>query len=146
MRRDLDQLLWHAKRPIRWARRSARALRRTLRYGRVPAGGWGHGWRILVFRYQDGAQEMLHVLAPVAGDDFDWDHLNRLFRDEPWPVIAHPPGTLTGALKAGGHHLYVVAENDSRPQRLSMGKLVPGEFGGGLDRSFVLIAVRDAGL
>jgi hypothetical protein len=45
-----------------------------------------------------------------------------------------------------GHHTFVTDLTDGRPQRLSMGKLVPGEFGGGVDRSLRLIAVREAKL
>lgn len=125
--------------------RPFRRLIRRLRYRRMPKGGWGKGWRVLVFRYGDGMREELHVLAPVDGGDFDWETLRLHVRGKPWPEHRREPGKKTGVTGWAGHHTYVVT-SDAEPQRLAMGKLVPGEFGGGTDRGFVLIDVRDAGV
>lgn len=111
----------------------------------MPVGGWGKGWRVLVFRFGDGAREELHVLAPVDGDDFDWETLRAHVRGKPWPDHVHEPGKQIGTMDWAGHHTYVIT-SDGREQRLSMRKLVPGEFGGGYDRPFMLKDVRDAGL
>ncbi|MDP3801091.1 hypothetical protein [Brevundimonas sp.] len=120
-------------------------LVRPIRYRRMPAGGWGKGWRVLVFRYRPGSRRQLHVLAPVDGDQFDWEVLRRHVRGEPWPDHAHDPGHQKGVMAWAGHHTAVVTE-EFGPQRLSMGKLVPGEFGGGVDVGFILIDVRNANI
>ena len=124
--------------------RPIRRLIRRFRYRRMPAGGWGRGWRVLVFRYVGGAREELHVLAPVDGEGFDWETLRVHVQAKSWPEHAHEPGKAVGVMDWAGHHTYIV-HPDGRPQRLGMGKLVPGEFGGGTDRGFVLVDVRDAG-
>lgn len=132
-----------------WCRRSgSRALRylmRRLRYRGMPAGGWGRGWRVLVFRYSHAPREELHVLAPVDGDSFDWETLRIHVRGEPWPDYRHVPGKKTGVLGWAGHHTYV-ATPEFGNQRMGLGRLVPGEFKGGTDVGFVLIDVRDAGI
>lgn len=144
MRPGRPYLAWRFAQSIRSLRRFLRGLARSLRYGRVPAGGWGHGWRVLIFRYGDDPREELHVLAPVSGYEFDWETLRIHVRGEPWPEYRHEPGKKTGVMDWAGHHLYVTPEGD-RPQRVSMDKLVPGAFRGGVDRTLLLIAVRNAG-
>lgn len=120
-----------------------RRLFRLIRRRRMPPGGWGKGWRVLVFRYSHDARRQLHVLAPVDGDGFDWEVLRLHVRGEPWPPHTHEAGHQTGVMDWAGHHTYVVTD-EFGAQRLSMGKLVPGEFGGGVDVGFTLIDVRDA--
>jgi hypothetical protein len=132
----------------RWRRRysrGTRALMRRLRYRSMPAGGWGRGWRVLVFRYSHAPREELHVLAPVDGDSFDWETLRLHVRGKPWPDHRHAPGRKTGELGWAGHHTYV-ATAEFGNQRMGLGRLVPGEFMGGTDVGFVLIDVRDAGI
>lgn len=109
----------------------------------MPQGGWGKGWRVLVFRYAHKPRRQLHVLAPVDGDEIDWEVLRLHVRGEPWPRHTHEAGQQTGVMGWAGHHTYVVTE-EFGAQRLAIGKLVPGEFGGGVDVGFVLIDVRDA--
>lgn len=76
---SLYHAIWWTKRPVRLLRKRIRALVRIIRYGRMPNGGWGCGWRVLVFRYLNSPRDELHVLAPVSGDDFDWEVLKSLF-------------------------------------------------------------------
>lgn len=122
----------------------AKHFLRLIRYRRMPPGGWGKGWRVLVFRYcRPLAKRQLHVLAPVDGDEFDWEVLRRHVHGEPWPDHSHDPGHQTGVMAWAGHHTAVVTEEFGQ-QRLSMGKLVPGVFGGGVDVRFILIDVRNA--
>lgn len=128
--------------------RSARSLRRFLnrfRYRRMPRGGWGKGWRVLVFRQAHEPRRQVHVLAPVDGEAFDWDLLRLHVRGQPWPQYAHEAGQQTGVMGWAGHHIYVVTE-EFGPQRIPMDKLVPGEFRGGVDVGLILIDVRDAQL
>ena len=120
-----------------------RRMIRRLRYRRMPTGGWGEGWRVLVFRLSTPGRPELHVLAPVRGDTFDLKTLRIHIRGEPWPDYAHEAGKQVGVMAWEGHHTYVVIDGFG-PQRLSMGNLVPGEFGGGVDVGFVLVDVRDA--
>lgn len=134
----LRELGWRLKKPFR-------PLIRRLRYGAMPIGGWGKGWRVLVFRYGDGTGRELHVLAPVDGEELDWETLRRHVRGEPWPEWAPEPGKPVGVLGWAGHHLYVTIEPYGN-QRMQMGRLIPGELKGGVDVSFVLIDVRDAGV
>jgi hypothetical protein len=122
-----------------------RRMIRRLRYRRMPMGGWGEGWRVLVFRLSTPGRPELHVLAPVKGDTLDWETLRIHIRGEPWPDHTHEAGTQVGVMAWQGHHTYVVID-DFGPQRLSMGKLVPGEFGGGVDVGLVLVDVRDAAI
>lgn len=136
-------LIYLVRRMVRSVRSAGRRLIRRIRYGPMPSGGWGHGWRVLVFQYGDNHTEELHVLAPVAGDEFDWDLLRTHVRGKPWPPFQHELGRLTGVMEWAGHHLYVTANGDE-PQRVSMGKLVPGEFRGGVGRSLLLVEVRYA--
>lgn len=132
----LWRLGWRLKKPFR-------PLIRRLRYGAVPTGGWGKGWRVLVFRYRDGTRRQLHVLAPVDGEELDWETLRLHVRGEPWPAWTPEAGRATGVLGWAGHHLYVTTEQYGN-QRMQMGKLIPGELKGGVDVGFILIAVRDA--
>lgn len=122
-----------------------RRMSRRLRYRRMPTGGWGEGWRVLVFRLSTPGRPELHVLAPVKGDTFDWKTLRIHICGEPWPAYKHEAGKQVGVMAWEGHHTYVVID-DFGPQRLSMGKLVPGEFGGGVDVGLVLVDVRDAAI
>lgn len=121
-----------------------RAARR-LRYRPVPAGGWGEGWRILVFRYERRGEppQRLHVLAPVRGHEFDWERLKQLVTGEVRPSVQHEAGVLTGEMRWAGHHIAVTTELFGT-QRLPMDKLVPGAFRGGVDVGLVLLDVRDA--
>ena len=135
MRLDHLYLYYRLTRPFR-------RLVHRLRYRPMPPGGWGKGWRVLIFRYRDGLREELHVLAPVDGDDFDWETLRLHVRGKPWPEHKHESGKQTGIMAWVGHHTYVITSDGE--QRLGMSKLVPGEFGGGLDRSFMLEDVRVA--
>jgi hypothetical protein len=143
---SIYRAVWWTKRPFRLLRKRIRVLIRNARYGRMPSAGWGCGWRVLVFRYLDPPRDELHVLAPVSGDEFDWELLRVFVRGEPWPAYEQEPGKLVGVMGWAGHHTFVTDLTDGRPQRLSMGKLVLGEFGGGADRSLRLIAVREAKL
>lgn len=120
---------------------------RWLRYRPVPLGGWGEGWRVLVFRYDRRGEprRQLHVLAPVRGDEFDWDLLKRLVRGEIRPRVQHEAGHLTGEMRWAGAHIGVTTEVFGT-QRVPMNKLVPGEFRGGVDVSLVLLDVREARL
>lgn len=120
-----------------------RRLERRVRYRSMPKGGWGQGWRKLIFRYQTSDRRELHVLAPVNGDDFDYDLWNAQVRDDDWPDLTTTGDYDVGVLLGAGHHAYITVPGRA-PQRLGMGKLVPGEFGGGTDISFVLIDVRSA--
>lgn len=119
-------------------------LARRLRYRPVPPGGWGEGWRILVFRYarRDEPPQRLHVLAPVSGDAFDWERLKQLVRGEMRPSVQHEAEVLTGEMRWAGHHIGVTTEAFGT-QRLPMAKLVPGAFRGGVDVRLVLLDVRD---
>ena len=130
-------ILWYG------ATRPLRRLVHRIRYRPMPPGGWGKGWRVLVFRYGHEPRRQVHVLAPVDGDEFDWDLLRLHVRGAPWPEYAHEADRQTGVMGWAGHHTYVVTE-EIGAQRVSMGKLVPGEFRGGVDVSFVLIDVREA--
>lgn len=49
-----------------------RRLDRMIRYRSIPKGGWGQGWRSLIFRYRKNNRRQLLVLAPVDGDQFDY--------------------------------------------------------------------------
>ena len=120
-------------------------LGRRLRYRRMPRGGWGEGWRVLVFRYGSGGERPreLHVLAPVSGNAFDWDRLKRLVQGEIRPVFAHEAGVLTGEMRWHGHHIGVTTEAFGT-QRLPMDPLIPGDYRGGVDVGLVLIDVRAA--
>lgn len=143
---DVDGLYFKLRysRPVRRIHRAWSRLLRRLRFGPVPAAGWGHGWRVLVFRYTDRPRDELHVLAPVRGHEFDWESLRPYTRGlVPWPAYDHAPGKRIGAIGWAGHHTYVVTDGDP-PQRLGMGPLVPGEFKGGVERSLLLVAVRPA--
>jgi hypothetical protein len=132
-----------------WWRRSysraTRSLMRRLRYRSMPAGGWGRGWRVLVFRYSHAPRDELHVLAPVNGEEFDWETLRLHVRGEPWPQYRHEPGKKTGVMGWIGHHTLVTTPEFGN-QRMGLGRLVPGEFRGGTDVGFTLIDVRDAGI
>ena len=123
----------------------ARIALRRLPYRRMPAGGWGRGWRVLVFRYAHAPREELHVLAPVDGEQFDWETLRRHVRGKPWPEYRHEPGRKTGVMGWVSHHTFVITPEYGN-QRLGLGRLVPGEFGGGTSVGFTLIDVRDAGI
>ncbi|MEJ6789362.1 hypothetical protein BrevBR_07395 [Brevundimonas sp. BR2-1] len=138
-------LPWRYARLYYGATRPLRRLVHRIRYRRMPPGGWGRGWRVLVFRYGHQPRRQLHVLAPVDGDQFDWEVLRLHVRGAPWPPHTHEAGQQTGVMGWAGHHTYVVTD-EFGPQRLSMGRLVPGEFGGGVDVGFVLIDVREARL
>ena len=119
-----------------------RRLLRRLRYKQPPKGGWGHGWRVLVFKQLPGGQE-LHVLAPVSGLEFDFDLLKRHVRGEASPGLAHRDGVRTAAMAWAGHHIGVV-NDEIGFQRIPMDKLIPGEFHGGvLDVGLTLIDVLD---
>ena len=137
--------------PWRYGRlyyRAVSGFRRTirrLRYRGMPKGGWGKGWRVLVFRLSTSGRPELHVLAPVDGDTFDWKTLRAHVRGQPWPDHQHEAGKQIGAMAWEGHHTYVVIDGFG-PQRLSMGTLVPGEFGGGVNVGFILVDVRDAAI
>lgn len=133
----LRLLYWRLVRPLR-------PLIRRLRYGAMPRGGWGRGWQVLVFRYR-GTRRQLHVLAPVDGEELDWETLRRHVRGEPWPAWSTEPGRDIGVLGWVGHHLYVATEAHGN-QRMQTGKLIPGELKGGVDVGFVLIGVRGANL
>lgn len=122
-----------------------RRLGRRIRYRRMPIGGWGRGWRLLVFRYAHDRRRCVHVLAPVHADQFDWEVLRPYVRGLPWPRHTPEPGQETGVIGWAGHHTYLVTV-EFGAQRLSMGRLVPGEFGGGVDVGFLLVDVRDARL
>ena len=127
-------------RPVRRISGAWSRMLRRLRYGPVPAEGWGHCWCVLVFRINRSRDE-LHVLAPVKGHEFDWDTLRDHVRGRPWPAYAHEPGKRVGFMGWAGHHLFVEMEGYS-PQRVMMSKLVPGEFGGGTSCSLMLAEVR----
>lgn len=137
--------------PWRYGRlyfKAKRALGRAacgLRYRPVPPGGWGVGWRNIVFRYErrGEAPQRLHVLAPVRSDEFDWGCLKQLVRGEVCPAVRHDPEVLTGEMRWAGHHIGVTAEGFGT-QRLPMDKLVPGSFRGGVDVGLILLDVRDA--
>lgn len=121
-------------------------LGRRLRYGAMPRGGWGEGWRVLVFRlWRQGEQPReLHVLAPVSGEAFDWERLKRLVRGEIRPVFAHEAGVLTGEMRWKGNHLGVAIE-EFDTQRIPMDPLIPGMYRGGVvDVCLVLLDVRPA--
>ena len=115
---------------------------RKPRFRRMPRTGWGRGWRTLVFLFDGPGRKELHVLAPVDGDAFDWPLLRDRLSTGDWPVPPAAHGHELGALAGAGHHLYATT-SELGPQRLSTGRLIPGEFGGGTDVRFVLIDVRD---
>jgi hypothetical protein len=138
-------LPWRYARLYYSAARPVRRLVHRLRYRPMPPGGWGKGWRVLVFRYAHQPRRQLHVLAPVDGDQFDWEVLRLHVRGAPWPAHAQEAGQLTGVMGWAGHHTCVVTD-EYGPQRLSTGRLVPGEFRGGVDVGLVLIDVREARL
>lgn len=127
------------------AKGALRRAARRLRYRPVPSGGWGEGWRILVFscRRRGEPSQRLHVLAPVRGDAFDWERLKQLARGEVRPFVQHEAGVLTGEMGWAGHHIGVTTEAFGA-QRLPMDRLVPGSFRGGVDVGLVLLDVRDA--
>lgn len=116
--------------------------KRRLRFGPIPKNGWGHGWRLLIFRYMDPPHEEVQVLAPVKGLEFDWDALQPYARGTPWPTYKHEPGKLLGSLNFAGHHNYLVTADAEPHHRLDRGPLIPGNFGGGSRRSLVLTSVR----
>ncbi|MBU4135572.1 MAG: hypothetical protein KJ690_04055 [Alphaproteobacteria bacterium] len=121
--------------------RLGRWLRR-LRYRQPPRTGWGQGWRVLVFRQVPAGNE-LHVMAPVSGLEFDFELLRGQVRGEVRPEHAHRDGVRTADMAWGGHHIYVV-NDEIGAQRIPMGKLIPGEFRGGvLNVGLILIDVRD---
>jgi hypothetical protein len=136
-------VFWHARRLRYRVVGHCRQLVRLLRYRRMPRGGWGKGWRVLVFRYAHEPTRQIHVLAPIDGEQFDWDALRQHVRGEPWPEHVHEPGRETGVMGWAGHHIYVVTE-EFGPQRIPMRRLAPGEFRGGVDVCLVLVDVRDA--
>lgn len=76
--------------------------------------------------------------------NFDWVTMKKCLYREDWPTIADCEGYDVGNLTWAGHNVYVILR-DIGPQRLGMGKPVPGAFGGGNDTSFVLVDVREAG-
>lgn len=118
-----------------------RRAARWFRYRRPPKGGWGEGWRVLVFR-QSPSGRRLHVLAPVKGLEFDWDLLKRHVRGEAQPDHVHQEGVSTANMAWAGHHIYVV-NDEIGAQRIPMDKLIPGLFRGGvLDVGLTLIDVR----
>jgi hypothetical protein len=120
-------------------------LMRWFRYRRPPKGGWGHDWRVLVFRVSPSGRE-LHVLAPVKGLEFDWELLRLHVRGQARPDHVHRQGVDTAEMAWAGHHIYVV-NDELGAQRIPMNKLIPGEFRGGvLDVGLTLIDVRDAGI
>ena len=136
---------WYWRRVVRLRCAFDRLVRR-IRYGAVPTAGWGHGWRILVFRYNRQAGNELHVLAPVKGLTFDWETMRPYTREiVPWPAYDHQEGVRVGTLGWAGHHTFAVIDGYG-PQRLSMGSLIPGEFEGGTECSLLLIAVRPTSL
>jgi hypothetical protein len=144
-----ERLQRHA---LPWCRRlyyrataKCRRLGRRIRYRRMPVGGWGRGWRLLVFRYGHDPRRRVHVLAPVHADQFDWKVLRPYVRGLPWPRHTPEPGQEAGVIGWAGHHTYLVTD-EFGAQRMSMGRLIPGEFGGGVDVGFVLVDVRDARL
>lgn len=140
---SLQNLRWRLRRLYRTATTPLQRLRRRMRYGPVSPGGWGRGWRVLVFRLGWPHGGELHVLAPIDGLTFDWERLRPHVRGEPWPDYAHQPGCRTGVMGWAGHHVYLVTDGFA-PQRIPMGELVPGEFHGGIDVGLTLIAVREA--
>lgn len=149
---DIDRFM--AERvPLRLSRhyfRGQSRLRRcvrSIRFRRMPKGGWGTGWRVLVFRYDDGGPktQQLHVLAPVRGEEFDWEVLRLHVRGKPWPSFVHQSGHLRGVLKCAGNHIGVTTDEHGT-QRIPMARLMPGEFRGGVDVNLVLLDVRDADL
>lgn len=134
---------WRCARLYYVATRPLRRLVHRIRYRPMPPGGWGTGWRVLVFRYAHKPRRQLHVLAPVDGDAFDWEVLRLHVRGAPWPQHTHEAGQQTGVMGWAGHHTCVITD-EFGPQRVSMGRLIPGEFRGGVDVGFVLIDVREA--
>ncbi len=140
-----DRVPWRYGRLYFKAKGALTRAARRLHHRPVPPGGWGEGWRILVFRYErrGEAPQRLHVLAPVRGDDFDWERLKQLVRGEVRPVVQHEAEVLTGEMRWAGHHIGVTTEAFGT-QRLPMDKLVPGSFRGGVDVGLVLLDVRDA--
>lgn len=127
--------------------RSVRSMLRRVReprFRRVPRTGWGRGWRTLVFLFDGPGRKELHILAPIDGDAFDWPRLRERLETGRWPMPPAAHAHAIGALAGVGHHLYATM-TELGPQRLSTGRLIPGEFGGGTDVRFVLIDVRDPG-
>ncbi|WP_420471727.1 hypothetical protein [Brevundimonas sp. FT23042] len=147
---DLDAFMaervpWRYARLYYKARGALVRAARRLRYRRVPPGGWGEGWRVLIFRCKRRGEpaRRLHVLAPVRGDAFDWDRLKPLVNGQVRPSVEHPPGVLVGEMRWAGNHIGV-ATDAFGTQRLPMDRLVPGAFRGGVDVGLVLLDVRDA--
>lgn len=138
-----ERVHWSIARYYYKALGKLRRLDRMIRYRSIPKGGWGQGWRTLIFRYRKNNRRQLLVLAPVDGDKFDYVLWNSHVRQNDWPDIMPRDDYDVGVLEGAGHHAYVILA-DRGPKRLGMGKLVPGEFGGGTDVSFVLIDVRSA--
>lgn len=140
-----DSVPWWCGRLYFKAKGALRRAARRLLYRPVPPGGWGDGWRILVFRYEPRGErpQRLHVLAPVRGDEFDWVRLKHLVRGQVHPSVQHEAGVLTGEMRWAGHHIGVTTEAFGT-QRLPMDKLVPGAFRGGVDVGLILIDVREA--
>lgn len=140
-----DRVPWRYVRPYFRAKGALTRAARRLRYRPVPAGGWGEGWRVLIFRYERRGEppQRLHVLAPVRGDEFDWERLKQLVRGEVCLSVQHEAAVLIGEMRWAGHHIGVATEAFGT-QRLPMDKLVPGSFRGGVDVGLVLLDVRDA--
>lgn len=115
---------------------------RRLRFLRPPAGGWGQGWRVLVFRVSPGGHD-LHVLAPVNGLELDQELLRLQIRGEIKPDHVYR-GARTAEMAWGGHHIYVV-NDEIGAQRIPMSELILGEFrGGAAGTELTLVDVRAA--
>ncbi|MDZ4363093.1 hypothetical protein [Brevundimonas sp.] len=95
-------------------------------------------WRILVLRHRDTRPD-LYVLAPVRGDEFDWDTLRHHVAGRPWPRYTRAIDAETAVLDWIGHHTFITTI-DGISDRLSMDRLVPGKLGTGT--GYVLTEVR----
>jgi len=140
-----ERVPWRYGRAYFKAKGTLTRTARRLRYRPVPDGGWGEGWRVLIFRCErrGKSSQRLHVLAPVRGDEFDWGRLKQLVRGEVRPSVQHEETVLVGEMRWAGHHIGVTTEAFGT-QRLPADKLVPGSFRGGVDVGLVLLDVRDA--